>query len=110
MSSSIYFSECRNILTLLFFLSWLKGLEIDGVALKVDCSQVVMANGCGYVNANKKCALCGLANGLKAQCADPNCRARGERKTGYFVHVTCARQAGYEVQHEDDRESPFFGK
>lgn len=68
-----------------------------------------MSNGRGYIRANSKCALCGLSTGLKARCADTNCRARGERRLGYALHISCARQAGYEVQHEDDHDPPFYG-
>ena len=93
----------------LIICSWVESLEIQGSTCKVNCSNVVMSSGMGYVRAKNKCILCGLHTGLKAKCSDPNCRARGEKRNPYWMHVTCARQAGYEVQHEDDHEPPFYG-
>lgn len=89
---------------------WVESLEIQGATCQVNCSNVVMSSGMGYVRAKSKCVLCGLHTGLKARCSDPNCRARGEKRSPYWMHVTCARQAGYEVQHEDDHEPPFYVK
>lgn len=89
--------------------SWLKGLDVDGRACKVNCSNIVMSNGKGYVRGSHRCALCGRRGGLKARCADLNCRARGERRNAYHFHVTCAREAGLEVNHDDQLESEFYG-
>ncbi len=99
-----------SILTLFAILSWLESLDIDASDFKVNCSNVVMSNGMGYIRAKNKCILCGLQTGLKAKCADANCRARGEKRNPYWMHVTCGRQAGYEVQHEDDHDPPFYGE
>ena len=66
-----------------------------------------MANGRGLVKAKQICHLCGLPNGLKAQCSDSNCRANGEKRHPYRFHVTCAREAGYEV---DEEPASFFVK
>eukprot|EP00934_Nitzschia_sp_Nitz4_P000149 Nitzschia sp. Nitz4//scaffold25_size161228//71935//80159//NITZ4_002431-RA/size161228-augustus-gene-0.113-mRNA-1//1//CDS//3329544589//149//frame0 len=87
---------------------WMKGVEIDGRNCRVDCSNVAMSNGRGYIRAHTKCGLCGMSSGMKARCADVNCRARDERRQGYYFHISCARQAGYEVQHEDDVDPPFY--
>lgn len=76
----------------------------------VDCSNVIMSNGRGFVLGKNRCGLCGLRNGLKAKCADPSCRARGERQIPYHFHVTCARQAGFEVAHDENRQREFYGK
>ena len=48
---------------------------------------------------------------MKAKCSEPNCRARGEASKAWCFHATCARQAGFEVQHDDElEEMPFYGK
>lgn len=85
-------------------------MVVDATNRRVDCSNVIMSNGKGYIKANTKCNLCGMNTGLKAKCGDPNCRARGEKGKPYAFHITCARQAGLEVQHEDERDPSFFGK
>jgi hypothetical protein len=91
--------------------SWLKGLEVNGRHCKVDCSNVVMSNGKGYILGKTRCGLCGLRGGMKAKCYDPTCRARGERRIPYHFHVTCSRQAGLEVNHNDRHPSDgqFYG-
>ena len=90
--------------------SWLQGLQVDYENQRVDCSNVVMANGRAFVRASTKCLVCGLGTGLKAKCDHEYCRARGELKTPYSMHISCARQIGYEVNHEDDKDPPFYGK
>ena len=80
---------------------------VDGDACTVNVSNVVMSNGRGLVKAKQICHLCGLPNGLKAQCSDTNCRANGEKRHPYRFHVTCAREAGYEV---DEEPASFFVK
>ena len=52
-----------------------------------------MSQGKGYVHGKVRCGLCGSTYGHKAKCSEPGCRVR--------VHVTCARQAGFEVFHDD---------
>ena len=86
------------------------GVVVDNPNASVDCSNVVMSNGRGYVRASMKCNICGMTTGLKAQCGDSNCRARGEKKKGYAFHITCARQAGLETLHDEKREPSFLGK
>jgi hypothetical protein len=48
---------------------------------------------------------------MKTKCYDPECRARGERNRPYHFHVSCARQAGYEVNHNDENpaDGQFYG-
>lgn len=71
---------------------------------------MIMANGRGFVNGKNRCGLCGFKTGMKAKCAEPTCRGRGETSKAWFFHTTCARQAGYEVDHDDDLdETPFYG-
>ena len=61
-----------------------------------------MTHGRGFVKDRVRCGLCGLKNGLKTRCYEPTCRGYGERKNPYHFHITCARQAGYEVDHKED--------
>jgi hypothetical protein len=70
-----------------------------------------MSNGKGYVQGKIPCYLCGLKAGMKTKCYDPECRARGERNRPYHFHVSCARQAGYEVNHNDENpaDGQFYG-
>lgn len=70
-----------------------------------------MSNGKGYVQGKTPCYLCGLKGGMKTKCYDPECRARGERNRPYHFHVACARQAGYEVNHDDENpaDGEFYG-
>ena len=100
----VYMHESCYVISLFVFSwnSWLKGLEVDDRKCEVNLSNVVMAHGKGYVNGKVRCALCGFQTGMKAKCANENCRARGERRTPYYFHVSCAREAGFEVSHDDE--------
>jgi hypothetical protein len=84
-----------------FSFSWLKGLQVDGAQCKVDFSNAIMSNGKGFILQTNRCTLCGLRGGHKVKCGAPNCRARGEKTKAAHFHVTCARQAGLEVNHSD---------
>jgi hypothetical protein len=88
---------------------WFKELDIDYETGKVDCSNVIMSNGRGHVLGKNRCGLCGRRGGLKARCCTEGCRGHGETRSPYFFHVTCARQAGYEVNHSEDPELLFYG-
>jgi anaerobic selenocysteine-containing dehydrogenase len=88
-----------------FSRSWHKKLEFDKSG-KLNCSNVVMANGRGYILEKSRCGLCGSKCGLKERCSDLSCRARGDPSKPFQFHVTCARQAGFEVENE---ENVFYG-
>jgi hypothetical protein len=91
--------------------SWHRDLRIDYKAGISDCSNVIMSNGRGHILGKNRCGLCGLKGGIKLRCLDESCRGRGERRNPWFFHVTCARQAGLEVNHDDKvEEFPFYGK
>lgn len=93
-------------------LSWSKGINIIPNECSADFSNVVMSNGQGYVQGKIPCYLCGKTRGMKSRCSHSNCRARGEKKQAYYFHVSCARQAGYEVNHDDDPDDKeeFYGE
>lgn len=63
---------------------------------RVCCSDVIMGKGNSLINANTFCQLCGHAGGLKVRCNYDGCSSRKVKSCEYF-HVTCARQAGLEV-------------
>ena len=75
----------------------------------VDCSDVTMSNGKCYVKEKTRCGLCGLGKGLKTKCHEESCRARGSKSSAYQFHITCARQAGFQVDDDQDDEQ-FFGE
>mmetsp|Transcript_14888 Transcript_14888/g.36135 ORF Transcript_14888/g.36135 Transcript_14888/m.36135 type:complete len:2037 (+) Transcript_14888:2150-8260(+) len=83
---------------------WSKGIHVNPKDCSADFSNVVMSNGQGYIQGKIPCYLCGKSRGMKSRCSHANCRARGEKRQAYHFHVSCARQAGYEVNHEDDSD------
>lgn len=80
---------------------------------EVDCSQVVMTAGKTLIQASLFCFLCGQTGGLKVKCSREGCGydVDGKRVDCAF-HVTCARQAGLEVNayEEHDGIMKFYGK
>jgi len=68
---------------------------------KIDCTAIVMANGSTHIESNQTCSLCGLKNKIKLQCA----HTVAKKKCPLRFHLTCARQAGLEVSHDDTCES-----
>lgn len=71
-----------------------------------------MGNGKTLIAANVVCALCGNSGGLKLPCQHDGCQVScaGEGVRTHF-HVTCARQAGLEVNAVDTKEGTiFYGK
>ncbi|KAL3941919.1 MAG: hypothetical protein SGBAC_003811 [Bacillariaceae sp.] len=83
---------------------WSRGIHVNPKSCSADFSNVVMSNGQGYIQGKVPCYLCGKTRGMKTRCSSVNCRARGEKKQAYHFHVSCARQAGYEVNHDDESE------
>jgi len=78
---------------------------------QVDCSNVVLSNGRSLVQRGLRCSLCGQTGGLKLKCAHDDCcyLIDGERVDTLF-HVTCARQAGLEVNAVEGQHTRFYGK
>ena len=76
----------------------------------VDLSNIIQSNGRIFIQNNNRCGLCGMKSGFKVKCADGHCHAHGEKNKGYFFHVTCARQAGFRIAHNDDVVNEFTGK
>ena len=92
--------------------SWSKGVNVIPKDCSADFSNVVMSNGQGYIQGKIPCCVCGKTRGMKRRCSHADCRARGEKKQAYHFHISCARQAGYEVNHDDDsdEQEEFYGK
>lgn len=76
----------------------------------VDMSNAIMSNGRGFILQKHRCNLCGLRGGHKIKCYTPRCRARCEKSIAPHFHVSCARQAGLEVNHSDEYDGEFYGK
>jgi len=73
----------------------------------IDCSKTIWANGKKHFGHQYRCILCGLNTGAKVDCATENCVAPGSTKNPCMFHVTCARQAGLEVQPRDSTVKCF---
>ena len=76
----------------------------------VDLSNVIASNGKMFIQSNARCGLCGMKSGMKVKCTDGRCHAHGEKNKPYFFHVTCARQAGFRIAHNEDVHNEFTGK
>jgi hypothetical protein len=76
---------------------------------KVDLTAVVMSNGKALVRPGAACLLCGHSSRLLMRCSHPGCSyiINGVRMESAF-HLTCARQAGFEVGSTDDGEELIF--
>ena len=57
-----------------------------------------MSNGKEHVSHQFRCNLCGLTSGAKVDCCVEGCVHPGGRKLPCKFHVTCAKQAGLDVQ------------
>ena len=101
-----------NLISLTCFVSlyssWLKNVTIDHDARAVDLSNVISANGKHFILNCNRCGLCGMKNGYKTKCTSGRCHAHGELNKPYHFHVTCARQVGFEVAHNENDQ--FVGK
>lgn len=72
-------------------------LVTDMTRQEVNLSDAIMTHGKGFILGMNRCELCGQKDGLKMKCSYSNCRQRGNRSKASHAHVTCARQAGFEV-------------
>jgi PHD-like zinc-binding domain len=89
---------------------WSQNVRVNHSNCSVNISNVVMSNGRHFVKGRLRCGLCGLKAGMKSRCNNTKCRAQGETKTPYHFHISCARQAGLEVSHDDDSDLGFYCK
>jgi hypothetical protein len=91
--------------------SWNPKLVLSVETGVVDCSYVVTVNGRGLIQAATPCFLCGNAGGLKVKCSHGGCAYLiGGKRTEATFHVTCAREAGLEVNAVDDGSNmKFYG-
>lgn len=87
-------------------------IGIDDKTGMANCSDVIMSDGRGHILKKSKCALCCLNGGLKVKCDEPKCRAWGQLRTPVYLHPTCARQAGLEIDTMPDNKSyyHFYGR
>ena len=92
----------------IFLNSWLKKIPLDYRTNTVDLSNVIASSGRAFVLGSHRCGLCGMKSGLKLKCAAGQCYAEGAKNKAYHFHVTCARQAGFQVSHDD--ANGFVGK
>ena len=80
----------------------------------MDLTNVVMGNGREFVNSNTVCHLCGQKGGLKLKCDHPGCHTdpSDPKSSQTYFHVTCARQAGLQVDVEEQSSGgmKFFGE
>lgn len=76
-------------------------VDLDYKTNTVDLSNVIQSNGKAFILGNHRCGLCGMKSGLKVKCAFGQCYAKGGRNKAHHFHVTCARQAGFQVAHDD---------
>lgn len=82
---------------------------MDETKGEVNLNNVIMTHGRGFILGTTPCQLCGNKGGMKVKCSHPNCRQRGQKTKAVFAHVTCAKQAGFEVGHRhDDEGNPDF--
>ncbi|MEM1010029.1 MAG: hypothetical protein AAGJ35_13615, partial [Myxococcota bacterium] len=90
---------------------WHDKLTLNPKTGVVDCNQVVMTHGMGFIREKRICALCGNTKGMKLSCDVDSCKGWGSRGKWDF-HVACARQAGLEVlsEQEDNGYYRFFLK
>ena len=95
-----------NALTCSSLVSWIPKVEVTYTGT-VNCSDVVMANGKGLILAQTRCFLCGQSAGLKIRC-DDDCCSRQKNSEHQYYHVTCARQAGLEVNVSGDDDLIFY--
>ena len=62
-----------------------------------QCSEIIMSSGNSHVTHQYPCLLCGMKNGAKVDCA----YTEGPKdKCNSKFHVTCARQAGFEINED----------
>mmetsp|Transcript_10257 Transcript_10257/g.15658 ORF Transcript_10257/g.15658 Transcript_10257/m.15658 type:complete len:1785 (+) Transcript_10257:91-5445(+) len=78
-------------------------LEIDETTEEVSLSNVIMSHGHGFVRELNVCELCGHKGGLKKRCQHSKCRQWGQKNKPSFAHLTCARQAGFEVNTRETK-------
>jgi hypothetical protein len=90
--------------------SWHPKLTLPYETGLVDMSNFVLSNGKGLVENRIPCYLCGQNVGMKVHCDQEGCRMTEAHLTSF--HVTCARQAGFEValREGEGDEIEFYGK
>jgi hypothetical protein len=73
---------------------------------KMLCSEIIMSDGVSHIESKQHCSLCGRSDKIKVACSYepkknlPTCK--------YRFHATCARQAGLQVDVQNDRFMCFM--
>jgi len=80
--------------------SYIEHFENEPIA---QCKEVIMSNGMSHITHQFRCVLCGMSNGIKADCSHPECR---KSKEPWKYHISCARAAGFEIN--DDMKTCCF--
>mmetsp|Transcript_18936 Transcript_18936/g.28565 ORF Transcript_18936/g.28565 Transcript_18936/m.28565 type:complete len:1541 (-) Transcript_18936:2566-7188(-) len=82
-------------------------LEMDETTEEVNLSNVIMSHGHGFVKEQNVCELCGHKKGMKKRCQQARCRQWGQANKPSYVHLTCGRQAGFEVNTREAKDGAF---
>jgi hypothetical protein len=68
-----------------------------------------MSNGRSLVRSSDRCHVCGQSGGLKVKCDHEGC-SNTKKDQQEYLHITCARHAGLEVQTaESESGTNFYG-
>lgn len=80
---------------------------MDETTEEVNLSNVIMSHGHGFVKEQNVCELCGHKRGMKKRCQHSGCRQWGQANKPSHVHLTCGRQAGFEVNTREAKDGTF---
>jgi len=76
---------------------------------KVNCTRAVRSDGRLLEQEREPCLLCGHKDGLRLRCDHPECSAGSMKGFNQPVfHVTCAREAGLEVDVREEKGKDVF--
>eukprot|EP00804_Cyclotella_cryptica_P022786 CCRYP_005004-RB/>CCRYP_005004-RB protein AED:0.04 eAED:0.04 QI:4606/0.92/0.93/1/0.35/0.26/15/2034/1703 len=71
---------------------------------ELNTTAIVMGHGRSLISHQYHCIVCCMDYGAKVGCSKEGCIGpSGKKKEPLKMHVTCARAAGFEVAHHDDK-------
>lgn len=76
-----------------------------GGSEKIECTNIIMADGASHVDGKKRCSLCGRKDKVKMPCSDDRCQTAKDKP---WFHLSCARQAGLDVYDDEIDKEPIF--